>query len=684
MTIIEDHGVYGSTCGYCKSKQNTFRSHGMSAHVCSVEDYQHLIDRGWRRSGNWMYQPVLDRTCCPPYTIRLDVHRFSPTKSQKKVERRLRAYLEGRIDEKGAPTNDARDPPSTAVAATGGAETDVAAAIIERAVTRALDKCARDGSLSPPVASLASNREIPVRVRRAVAKAAVDAGATHSCSVAVALAAAACKRGGGLNCGASAEEANRTARALLAAMRGDEELVGIDAAAFASDATANPGHLNFSARRLPSSLSKEKDGDEHGRSTTRTSADGSKGRFDSTESQSVPGVEASDSPRATSTKSRMAKAAGPRVKTLTVTTRPSAFDEEEYRLWRRYQTRVHGDDPSENNELGYGRFLVDTPLRRVRGNEERGALVPEELDVGDGGWVSGWVGPTGASPGGGKDAPPPVARKKRWVASPPSGFGSFHQQYRIDGKLVAVGVVDVLPYCLSSKYFFWDPDYAALSLGKLGVLREIEWVREASAHCPTLRYYYMGYYIHDCPKMRYKGEYKPSELRCAATGVWSDLDSACVRVLDAGLGFAPFAPGAVREEDVGADVDSDVGADVGASRTTEERDRAATEGCTLGLVEGNRLARAASANDFVDAAPLPRETKARLRARLGRWARAVGNAKESMVYLLSLDRLGDEAEDVDDDESDESDEEGEGTGEEDDEELERDAATARADLAMRV
>ena len=125
-------------------------------------------------------------------------------------------------------------------------------------------------------------------------------------------------------------------------------------------------------------------------------------------------------------------------------------------------------------------------------------------------------------------------------------------------------------------------------------------------------------------------------------------------------------------------------ADVGASRTTEERDRAATEGCTLGLVEGNRLARAASANDFVDAAPLPRETKARLRARLGRWARAVGNAKESMVYLLSLDRLGDEAEDVDDDESDESDEEGEGTGEEDDEELERDAATARADLAMRV
>jgi arginine-tRNA-protein transferase len=114
MTIVEDHGVYASTCGYCKSTKATFKSHGMSAHACSVEDYQHLIDRGWRRSGNWMYQPVLDDTCCPPYTVRLDVNEFTPTKSQKKVERRFTAYLEGRIDERGAPISregDVKAPP---------------------------------------------------------------------------------------------------------------------------------------------------------------------------------------------------------------------------------------------------------------------------------------------------------------------------------------------------------------------------------------------------------------------------------------------------------------------------------------------------------------------------------------------------------------------------------------------
>jgi arginine-tRNA-protein transferase len=35
----------------------------------------------------------------------------------------------------------------------------------------------------------------------------------------------------------------------------------------------------------------------------------------------------------------------------------------------------------------------------------------------------------------------------------------------LDGKLIAVGVVDILPKCLSSVYLFYDPDYAFLSLG---------------------------------------------------------------------------------------------------------------------------------------------------------------------------------------------------------------------------
>ena len=38
-------------------------------------------------------------------------------------------------------------------------------------------------------------------------------------------------------------------------------------------------------------------------------------------------------------------------------------------------------------------------------------------------------------------------------------------------KLIAVGVLDILPRCVSSVYFFYDPDYSFLSLGVYSALR---------------------------------------------------------------------------------------------------------------------------------------------------------------------------------------------------------------------
>ena len=50
-------------------------------------------------------------------------------------------------------------------------------------------------------------------------------------------------------------------------------------------------------------------------------------------------------------------------------------------------------------------------------------------------------------------------------------FGAFHQQYLLDGKIIAVGVIDVLPRCVSSKYFYYDVDYSFLSMGTYSALR---------------------------------------------------------------------------------------------------------------------------------------------------------------------------------------------------------------------
>lgn len=50
-------------------------------------------------------------------------------------------------------------------------------------------------------------------------------------------------------------------------------------------------------------------------------------------------------------------------------------------------------------------------------------------------------------------------------------YGAYHQWYLLDGKLIAVGVIDILPGCISSKYLFYDPDYNFLSMGTYTALR---------------------------------------------------------------------------------------------------------------------------------------------------------------------------------------------------------------------
>jgi len=115
---------------------------------------------------------------------------------------------------------------------------------------------------------------------------------------------------------------------------------------------------------------------------------------------------------------------------------------------------VHKDEPAELTPKKYERFLCETPL------------IPEPGSH------------VGAGPG--------------WP-----GFGSFHQRYRLrsSGKLIAVGVVDILPSCLSSVYFFYDPELSRQSLGVVSALYEIRWVQQVVLqHNPeaALHNYYMG------------------------------------------------------------------------------------------------------------------------------------------------------------------------------------------------
>lgn len=100
FSIIEYLGESNDgKCGYCK-KTGNYNSSGFWAHSLSVEDYQALINRNWRRSGQYCYLPKNRDTCCPMYTIKCDAMSFRLNKSHKKILKRMNKFLRDGIRDK--------------------------------------------------------------------------------------------------------------------------------------------------------------------------------------------------------------------------------------------------------------------------------------------------------------------------------------------------------------------------------------------------------------------------------------------------------------------------------------------------------------------------------------------------------------------------------------------------------
>ncbi|KAF9130568.1 Arginyl-tRNA--protein transferase 1 [Mortierella sp. 14UC] len=107
-----------------------------------------------------------------------------------------------------------------------------------------------------------------------------------------------------------------------------------------------------------------------------------------------------------------------------------------------------------------------------------------------------------------------------------NGYGTYHQCYYVDSKLVAVAVLDILPRCISSDYFYYDPSLSSLSLGKYSTLREIALVQDIKAipGYESMEYYTMGHYVHSAPKTHYKTMYHPSFLLDPETYDWMPFE----------------------------------------------------------------------------------------------------------------------------------------------------------------
>ncbi|CAB3410837.1 unnamed protein product [Caenorhabditis bovis] len=387
-SFLQYCGTSKSRCGYCKNARgmriNTGGGEGDDVDDSSiqdgalttridVDDYMSLLDRGWRRSGTYLYKPKNDETCCPQYTIRLDVSKFILSRSQKRVLRQMNEFLES--DKKPR------------------------CGVKEECDTTKLAKQEKKLSEKDEKPIKAKDSDRPVLKKKEIR------------------------------------------------MKKFEE--------------------KCRAKNLDiEEIKKKRAEKEEARRRTIESYDmGNPKEWKHKLEINIVGLK------------------DPEFKNRFM---------ESFELFKKYQEAIHGD--TDNTISGFKQFLCSSPLN----NPER---ISYEL-------------------------------------------GPYHMQFLLDGKLLAVSVIDILPRCLSAKYMFYNPDYAFLSMGTYTALKEIEFNRKLFAENTEMRYYYMGYYIHSCPKMRYKAKFRPSDLLCDNSFLWVDFET-CKSYLDqseAQNGHAIFAP----------------------------------------------------------------------------------------------------------------------------------------------
>uniref|UniRef100_A0A8D1PM99 Arginyl-tRNA--protein transferase 1 n=1 Tax=Sus scrofa TaxID=9823 RepID=A0A8D1PM99_PIG len=409
-------------CGYCKNETGS-RSNGMWAHSMTVQDYQDLIDRGWRRSGKYVYKPVMNQTCCPQYTIRCRPLQFQPSKSHKKVLKKMLKFLAKGEISKGNCEDEPMEP--TAEDAVAG----------DFALINKLDiQC----DLTVLSDDLRESLESEEKQKGKSSK---------------------------------REDANE----LIQSQDIEEKLgSGEPSRSVKVHTVPKPGKgadLSKPPCRKAKEIRKE-------RKRLKLMQQNRAGELEGLQAQCEPLSSSPPKAKCNQPKSledlifeSLPENASHKLEVRLV---PVSFEDPEFKssfsqsfsLYVKYQMAIHQDPPDE-----CGKTEAET------------------------------------SPNG-----------------PDCGYGSFHQQYWLDGKIIAVGVIDILPHCVSSVYLYYDPDYSFLSLGVYSALREIAFTRHLHEKTSQLSYYYMGFYIHSCPKMKYKGQYRPSDLLCPETYVWVPIE----------------------------------------------------------------------------------------------------------------------------------------------------------------
>ena len=470
--VYEAGGPKPYKCGYCRS-QDTSLTHGLLSYRMTCRDYQDLVDRGFQRSGRFVYRADMKRTCCPQYVIRMDVTEFTITKAQRRAIKRFNEYLlyDKRYDDQKTPIP--MEEGEDGVPISQNTTTESTAGVLG---STTMDI---GSSVDPP--SVAGNtvpQSNDVEARKREGKA-VGGGqgvqAQSSEQKKAGKPKKVVKPGAGPDPNKppcrKAKLVRMERKALKLAAK-QQQMV----AESKSSSTTSPNMASDKKSKTGSSMKAENTEGAKGNASTSKDDRGSwtesspkKRKKDSSNSPFAQDLtELLALPNEADCKHKF------KTRLVRVNPRSNAFMDtydESYAVFKKFQMIIHSEPEEDSTERHFEQFLVSTPME----NEAEGS---ENM---------------------------------------PCMFGTYHLQYLLDGKIFAVGVLDILPRGVLCEYLYYDPDYRFIAPGVYTALQEIAFNQRLFRVNPQMQYYYMGFYVQSCPKMNYKSRYNAGYLLCPET-----------------------------------------------------------------------------------------------------------------------------------------------------------------------
>ena len=457
----------GHRCGYCKNETGSC-SFGMTIDKYPVDIYENMMKDGWRRCGDYVYLPNIEKSCCKLYTCRLNVENFQINKEQKKIMRRFRNYLSGeyelnkeKIKQKEEQKNDVKmkniDEHQEKI------EKKLKDYLKQKNFFQIIEKYIKIDN------SLLDKKLNEIHVRKNTNK---KFNFDYSIDFIYVT----------LKIIESENQKNKTifdnAKNLQLDLfnnfkdfyKSENEELEL------SDKT---GHINIIDKTKPKKMIEENKIEKKTENKKKDAKIEKKEK--KKEKENLKKVD----PEKYSLEYFPEIVNEPEIHlplkhiyTCELTDKIQ-IDDERFQIYKKYQMNIHKEKEVETTKSSYNRAWGTTDLI-----DNKGIKLPSDLN-----------------------------KKTKHPEMYPKKYGTYNFIHRLDGKIIAVGIWDILPTCLSSVYLYYDTDYQFLDLGVFTAIREIEYVKSFHDLIDNnFKYYMMGFYCETVQKLRYKGFYQPTEL----------------------------------------------------------------------------------------------------------------------------------------------------------------------------